>query len=362
MENEQNILDATDYILMALNNITNYNEFLEYRDELIKAILDIKNSMTNLIKKNKTNKIKKSNYKKENKSISNQKNLKIEKDNSYLSSILGLKFNYDPYFDEKQLKDLTQNEEILNHNQTYIKNNIIYNNKNKNKNDYNKSLRNKFKSNNNNINNSDLIKSDNNNYSSRLNYTDNNVLPIKNKNQKFGIIADIIMKMNTEDYINEILIKLFGENLTDKLMSNDVSDELLEAIQNSIKEIEEYKKNDEFNEFNVKNNIRNEIIEEKPQKYPLEKLTKRKYNNDIKRSVSSKRFNKKNNNNKIYKEFNFVKSLRKNGNINIDKNDINNSTNNKYNKKEKPFICATNPYGNYFDSPLQKGGMSKLNK
>ena len=58
MENDQSILDATEYILMALNNISNYNEFLEYKQELIKAILDISKLITNSIRKNKNKLIK----------------------------------------------------------------------------------------------------------------------------------------------------------------------------------------------------------------------------------------------------------------------------------------------------------------
>ena len=30
MEEEKNIFDATEYILIALNTITNYDEFIEY--------------------------------------------------------------------------------------------------------------------------------------------------------------------------------------------------------------------------------------------------------------------------------------------------------------------------------------------
>ena len=56
------------------------------------------------------------------------------------------------------------------------------------------------------------------------------------KKEKISLIADIIMKINSEDYYYEILTKLFGNDLTDKLMSTDVSDELLEAVQTSIKE------------------------------------------------------------------------------------------------------------------------------
>ena len=49
MEEEKNILDATEYILMALNTITNYDEFIEYRAEISKAVYDIRKSLMNLI-------------------------------------------------------------------------------------------------------------------------------------------------------------------------------------------------------------------------------------------------------------------------------------------------------------------------
>ena len=55
------------------------------------------------------------------------------------------------------------------------------------------------------------------------------------------------MKINSEDYFYEIITKLFGNELTDKLMSSDVSDELLEEVQNYIKEIEELKNKDNLN-------------------------------------------------------------------------------------------------------------------
>ena len=48
MDEQQSILDATEYVLMALNNIKNYEEFIEYKEEIIKAIYDIRNSITNL--------------------------------------------------------------------------------------------------------------------------------------------------------------------------------------------------------------------------------------------------------------------------------------------------------------------------
>ena len=48
----------------------------------------------------------------------------------------------------------------------------------------------------------------------------------------------------------------------------------------------------------------------------------------------------------IYQEFDFIQNLRQNKS--------------SCNKKEKPFISTTSIYGNYFDPPLQKGGISKL--
>ena len=69
---------------------------------------------------------------------------------------------------------------------------------------------------------------------------------------------------------------------------------------------------------------------------------------------NNKKFNKEVNN--VYQEFDFKKNLRKNDNFEgKKKNKINNNG-----KKEKPFISATSAYGNYFDPPLQKGGISKL--
>ena len=320
MENEQSILDATEYILMALNNIKNYNEFREYKDEIIKAIYDIRNSIKGLITSKKS-------Y------IDNQ-----SKNPKSISSMLGLKFNYDSYLNEIQLKNLTNN--VLGESDNQVKfeqnqsnddiNSMNENQKSINSQDKkegvikdekiicNKSLRNKFKV----ANNEDKS---------------NEQMKENNKDEKFNLIADIIMKINSEDYFYEILTKLFGEDLTDKLMANDVSDELLEAVQNSIKEIEELKKKDKLNELNDK-----KIIEEdQPKKFPLEQMV----NQNIK--------NKKNNNNSNYKyqEFDFTKSLRNPG-ITKDKN--------KVNIKEKPFISATSSYGNYFDPPLQKGGFSKL--
>ena len=364
MDSHQSILDATDYILMAFNNISNYNEFLEYRDELIKATSDIRNAILNMMQKNKNKNRSIQSYDSKENYLNIDNNDK--ENNSYLSTMLGLKFNYDPYFNEKQLRNLTQDEEnaknnnIMNPNYTNIISKNTINDENNNNNiGYKNSIRNKFRTNNNikhktNNNNFDKLHSKENN-NNNINYNNYSQKKNKSKKEKLSLIADIIMKINNEDYIFEILTKLFGDDLTDKLMSSDVSDDLLEAIQNAIKEIEFSKKN----EKNNKKNFGDEEIEEKPKKFPSDALMSTKFKHDIKRSQSSKKFNRDMRSNNIYKEFNFVKSLRKDqsGQI-VGKNKMLN--NSKYIKKEKPFINATNPYGNYFDAPLQNGGYSKI--
>ena len=280
MEEEKNIFDATEYILIALNTITNYDEFIEYKKEIEKAVNDIRNSLSNIKHIKHNNKYNKS-----------------SKNKSNISSILGLKYNYDSYF-------TNGNIEPLNNNTNFKDENIIFN----------KSIRNNFKSN-------------SMNKKSKKNNT-------QIKKDKFSKVADIIMKLNSEDYYYVILTKLFGKDLKDKLMSNEVSEDLLTAVTNSINEIESLKKKDDMKNL--------EEMEELPRQFPSNEIlgTNNNYIN------YNKRKEEKGNYNNIYTEFNFVKNLRKN--------------NNKSAMKEKPFISTTSIYGNYFDPPLQKGGISKL--
>ena len=279
MEEEKNILDATEYILLALNTINDFNEYIEYKEEIEKAIYDIRNSLFNLIKIR-----------------NNRTQLKSHR--------LNLSSNYHHSFNGNKINNITKKNE---------KSNIFYN----------KSIRSKFKVNNNKA----------NNKPSSL-----------NKNDKLSKITDIIMKLNSEDYFYEILTKLFGNDLKEKLTSNEVSDELITAVENSIQEIESLKKKDDLKK-KKKEEINNlEEMEEEPRKFPINEILgpNDKYHNYTKTTKE------KNNNNiyDIYQEFDFVKNLRENKNIS--------------NKKEKPFISTTSIYGNYFDPPLQKGGISKL--
>ena len=405
MGDEKSILDATEYVLVALNNIKSYEDFNDYKEEIEKAVYDIRNSITNIInlKKNKN----------QNFNLNNNDNTSNK---SSISSMLGLKFNYDAYLNDFNINNLNQNDFNIKNDNYNFNNNIadnINNNEEENKNNineelneanninkqnniglisfkdenanfenqnqkeindennviYNKSIRSKFKKSKNNINN--IKKSNNKDIKINTkksekpididkNITENKITnvnkssPLAYRKEKLSLIADIIMKINSEDYFYEILTKLFGNDLTDKLMSSDVSDELLEAVQNSIKEIEELKNKDNLNEEqnNKNENINQDELEEEPRKFPSNEIMgpnikDKNIKKNIKEMTNSK-----------YQEFDFKKNLRKNENSEGKKPKGKNSNNNV--KKEKPFISATSVYGNYFDPSLQKGGISKL--
>ena len=406
MGDEKSILDATEYVLVALNNIKSYEDFNDYKEEIEKAVYDIRNSITNII-----------NLKKNTNQNFNLNNNDNTSNKSSISSMLGLKFNYDAYLNDFNINNLNQSDfNIKNDNYNFnnnIADNINNNEEEENKNNineelneanninkqnniglisfkdenanfenqnqkeindennviYNKSIRSKFKKSKNNINN--IKKSNNKDIKINTkksekpididkNITENKITnvnkssPLSYRKEKLSLIADIIMKINSEDYFYEILTKLFGNDLTDKLMSSDVSDELLEAVQNSIKEIEELKNKDNLNEEqnNKNENINQDELEEEPRKFPSNEIM----GPNIK-DKNIKKNNKEMTNGK-YQEFDFKKNLRKNENSEGKKPKGKNSNNNV--KKEKPFISATSVYGNYFDPSLQKGGISKL--
>jgi len=314
MEDGKNIIDATEYILLALNTITNFDEFIGYKEEIEKAVHDIRNSLINLM-----------NISFECKSDGNSK--------------IDLKYNYDAFLNEYNINKINnniqnENEEVDNFDNIDSKtndeskiNNIICN----------KSIRNKFKTH----------SKINNNFKNKTKNTSQT-----KKRNKLNQIADIIMKLNSADYFYVILTQLYGKDLKDKLNSKEVSDELLTAVTNSIQEIESLKKKDELNELkkekekeNIETNL--EEMEEEPRKFPINEIlgTNIKYKSFIKKNKEEKV-------NDIYQEFDFIKNLRQNKS----------KDRNQTERKNKPFISATTIYGNYFDPPLQKGGISKLDE
>ena len=389
---EKAILVAVEYLIMAINDIKDYKDFINYKSEIIKAIEDIKNSIQKPL---------------------NFNDLEESKTKSKISSILGLHFDYDSLINENDIKFFSDYEEknktVKNTIDNYFKNNktIIYKKKpfknpliKKNNNNSQKNgitLSEDLTNKNNILKNFNSTKDLNSKKSNKNKLFNIRYLHNKEKNknkidifedekqkEKMDIISEIIIKINNEDYIYDTLTKLFGNNLTDKLLSNKVSDDLVEAVQNTIKEIERiHKKN---------------LIDKKEkafrEKYENIKRNKNKFNinnnnpNNLKQNLINLKKHKSTNNFKYsepYQEFDFINSLRdqkpkqkKYNNIRIDTkfyedgfNDFSKTGKLKTNKNEndspfrmtynqRPFISATCTYGKYFDEPLQKGGISKL--
>ena len=396
---EERILEAVEYITISLDDIKDYQDFVKYKPELIKAINDIKNIVQRKIKVN------------ENDTIENG-----EGEKSKISSILGLQFDYDPLINEEDAKFFSDYEEknsgqnlknrIENQNQIILnklknkKKKSLYNpdnvlncteslrNKNKllNRKKYKNIISNLKKNHNNNIINNNKVNHDENKIKK---YFDE-----KKQKEKIDSITEIIIKINNKDYLYKILTKLFGDNLSDKLLNNQVSDELLESIQNAIFEIEnineKYKKINNINEkieklYQEKLGImKNQAKKEEKKEFDIN----HKYGNEQPNFFYRPKIYKNNSYNRFkysepYQEFNFKKSLRNQASKTFYKtqkrDNINNQSNmnSKYKRPnsnskglqtpkgiishKKPFISATCSYGKYFDEPLQNGGESKLN-
>ena len=116
MGDEKSILDATEYVLVALNNIKSYEDFNDYKEEIEKAVYDIRNSITNIInlKKNKN----------QNFNLNNNDNTSNK---SSISSMLGLKFNYDAYLNDFNINNLNQNDFNIKNDNYNFNNNIADN-------------------------------------------------------------------------------------------------------------------------------------------------------------------------------------------------------------------------------------------
>ena len=393
---EERILEAIEYILMAINDIKDYKDFINYKSEIIKAINDIKNSVKNPFNKDKYNNI--------NDSEENDKKSKI-------SSILGLQFDYDSLLNENDIKFFSDYEEKNNN----IKNKIdsyFIQNKNKNINNLNKiknsqvnkltkkqnnnynylynpektlncteSLRNKKKLLNkyNSYNNSDKK----NRQKNKKLFNNQFLLNKEKEKEKIDIISEIILKMNRDNYLFNSLIKKFGNKITDQLLSNNVSDDLVEAVQCEVLNIEKRNnksKNDEISEkieklykqkMKILNNEKKESKINSKESHDLKNMNKpRRYKsfNKLKYSEPYQEFNFKNNLRETSKNFNFrTNTYYDEGEIKKDSKKEKRKNNKKRKESpfkmayhQKPFISATCGYGKYFDEPLQKGGISKL--
>ena len=231
-------------------------------------------------------------------------------------------------------------------------------------------------------------------------------------------VADIIMKINSNDILYDIIIQLYSKDILNQLMSPNVDINLINIIEQTIEKItvleneeieklnnkESFKQNNNdyennnnvsskkskninnFNKLNVikksdgynnnrtsfsfydKNN--SSYYSQLPPK-PLENWKLNKYKAEYLNSEILQNYPKtgktilgyeKFKRNKT-REFNFERSLRNDDNYlkadSIGKNASYHSNNRSFSKKVI-FNNYTSPFGDYFDSSLQKGGQSKL--
>ena len=282
-----------------------------------------------------------------------------------------------------------------------------------------------------------------------------NNLNNQNNSNKALRVADIIMKLNSNDILYDIISQLYSKEILEQLMSPNVDINLINIIEQTIEKItilenEEIQKlknkessiisnksnnnkdhyeirdKDEnlFNELNKKNNNNYNRVNNIPKKvseYKKYKSSSSFYDKNKNNSISSipsmhyqnypqksKKISSKNKlkeggihlNSEILqnypktgktilgyekfkrdknREFNFERSLRndnyeenvlnkRNYNLNISKADSIknhsyysiNGNNRSMSNKKMIFNNYTSPFGDYFDSSLQKGGESKL--
>ena len=297
-----------------------------------------------------------------------------------------------------------------------------------------------------------IYKNNNNNSSQKENNEENENI----KNSKALRVADIIMKINSNDILYDIITQIYSKEILEQLMSPDVDTNLINVIEQTIDKItileneeiqklrnkeaslssdinnnekenendyNEIKEKDKYiyNELNKKNNINNYNklnIPKKSNEYKKYKSSSSFYNKNKNTSINSvnsinyanyppKKISsyKKNKSKEMHlnseilqnypktgktilgyekfkrdknREFNFERSLRnenyddnynninrRNYNLNISKADSIKSHysingNRSYSNKRIIFNNYTSPFGDYFDSSLQKGGESKL--
>ena len=407
-------LHTTDYIFTALNDIQSYEYFLQYKPQIQLAMKDIKDSLQYIYEL--SNKQQNNQQNKMIGTIQQANKNQIE----FTSKSLGLRYNYDPYLTKMfPVNNNSYNIDNTNNNTglayEYDLSNKSSNYKYPPKNEQINTFDNNYKSNSYFTQTFQLPSSITNkfNYNNKSNVilNENKVNPINqpqinenilqknqtqfiqpshqnmphSKKKKVSRVTDLVMKINSDQELYDLTIQLFGDDILDKLMSPNVEIPFIENIEKTIDEIERLRANDtdELNNNNdnnplndnkpqpiqIKNSLRNQISktqkkentpntkqiqdEETTQAYVDELLVKSgllgKYpktpqgfdsnfpiQNDIVQSKSKKH----------------IKRSNFRGN--------NSRSNSEIYNHPKIFMNYMSQYGQYFDSSLQHGGMSKL--
>ncbi len=404
---EDNILNGAEYILNAINSISNFQDFQQYKPEILKALMDIKDTTLSLKEKQQNYTYDQNLY------IQNNLNLNENQNKNYsISNTLGLRYNYDAYLNTESVKnsfihsindnDTPQNYEFQNMNFNNEENYQMENNPNNIitsmllPQNY-QQIPNYIEPNNNqNLMNIQNMNNCNNQDNNIIMNNQNHNIDKQFKKKQVSKVADLVMKINNDDGLYEILSKLFGEDLIDKLLSRN-DEKLILGVEQAIKEIEELRRKDleEQNNINANStniNNKNSLLYEKgdninlvqsnnntidnsnlyknisnqKKSYADELLMKHGFlnSNSLTPIITNKSMklpkkikNESERKNEPYKEFSFENSLRvgmKSRKSNIIRSNSSHINNNK------KFNNYTSGYGHYFDESLQNGGKSKL--
>jgi len=233
------------------------------------------------------------------------------------------------------------------------------------------------------FNNEDYSNSMRYNQSNNSNFFFSNTHNPKENRKKGSRVADIIMKIYSNDILKDIIIKIYSEKIFDKLISTKVDINLIENMEKTIEEIcriekEEIQKLDEgkrIEENLTENNFNININNNKNNYYPI-KLNNNNKNKSKNKNIMKVRPSSNNIRHLKINELNneFIKKYPKTSKtilgydkLTIDQNkSLRNSLHKSQNLSEKRkinkiFNNYTSNFGRYFDPSLQNGGESKLN-
>ena len=212
-----------------------------------------------------------------------------------------------------------------------------------------------------------------------------NISKLPKTKSKASRVADILMKLNSNEIQHNIITQMFSESIFDQLISPNVDNELIDQVDNILLEIEKLEQEERFNlgidnsySNNDNNSLMNQFLPKSQNKNYINEQSIKNNNSNNKVHKTSKNKNKNQVQKKIhliekelikkypktssnfYKsksclqdkpkpEFDFTQSLRQ-SNKNLRLNG------------EKTFVNYTSTSGGYFDPSLQKGGDSVLSR
>jgi hypothetical protein len=373
-------LQSVMYLVTALNDIHSYDMFVKYVNHMKQAINDVKDSFQYI------NELAKQCMCYECESgCGCDGNV-----NEFTSKSLGLRYNYDAYINKMFSQNENGNLKSCNLPPCSLNNNDkVYSN----------------------VNNEMMIqplnksKDDKRNLSEYLpinNNSNNDIYNIKQtvsnpKKQKVSKVTDIIIKINSDQELYDLLSQLFGDNIIEKLTSTNIDNIFIENIEKTIQEIERLRLNDNNNieqqqnqnqnqnqQLQIKQPLRSKLLQIEESNnlfYESPNYPKPTYKNDettntftysdellSRTGLLPKQHHSSYNQEQLTKYHsntkpNNPKHQRTSSKHSINKDKQNNSNNNNNNTKyphPKLFINYTSQYGNYFDTPLQHGGLSKI--